>query len=140
MPERGADPEERPGAPRCCVMKDGRPNAAAPRRPSARQRAARALAGAAFLALAALLVRGGLWPAPAADGGIAVAVRAVPRLLALAAGWFGLSHLVAAITAYPGCPELGAIPSLFTRRPVRTTCAPWERLDSIVAGHRRRDS
>jgi hypothetical protein len=30
--------------------------------------------------------------------------------LALVFGWFGVSHVVAAATAYPGCPELGAVP------------------------------
>jgi hypothetical protein len=52
--------------------------------------------------------------------------------LAAAAAWFGASHIVAAATGYRGCPELGAIPSLFTRQPVATRCTPWERLDRVL--------
>jgi hypothetical protein len=44
-------------------------------------------------------------------------------------GWFGLSHLVAAVTRYSGCPELGAIPSIILRRNVDTGCAPWRWID-----------
>ncbi|MBZ0252567.1 MAG: hypothetical protein K8I02_04435 [Candidatus Methylomirabilis sp.] len=47
-------------------------------------------------------------------------------------GWFGLSHLAAAVTGYPDCPELGAIASLARRRYVPTRCGPWERLDAAV--------
>ena len=39
------------------------------------------------------------------------------------------SHLVAARTGYPGCPELGAIPSMLLRRDVRVGCVPWRILD-----------
>jgi hypothetical protein len=43
--------------------------------------------------------------------------------------WFGVSHLVAGVTGYRGCPELGAIPSVMLDRPVSTGCGPWERVD-----------
>jgi hypothetical protein len=36
---------------------------------------------------------------------------------------------VASATGYPGCPELGAIPSLLLRRRVATECGPWEWID-----------
>jgi len=67
--------------------------------------------GLAMLALAAVLAAGAchswlLWP-PAA-----------------VAGWFAASFLVAAATRYPGCPELGAIPSLLLRRRINTRCGP----------------
>jgi hypothetical protein len=42
--------------------------------------------------------------------------------LAGVAGWFAASFLVAAATRYPGCPELGAIPSLLLRRRIETRC------------------
>ncbi len=80
-------------------------------------RASRAAAGVGFLAIAGALssrqLPGGiaLWPA------------------ALVPTWFGISHLVAGMTAYPGCPELGAIPSVMLARPVETGCGPWERID-----------
>ena len=51
-------------------------------------------------------------------------------VLALVFGWFGASHLVAAATAYPGCPELGAVPSLLLRRSVKAGCVPWRWLDA----------
>jgi hypothetical protein len=80
-------------------------------------RAARAAAGVGFLAIAGALgsrrLPGGiaLWPA------------------ALVPTWFGISHLVAGVTGYPGCPELGAIPSVVLGRQVATGCGPWERID-----------
>jgi hypothetical protein len=82
---------------------------------SNRQRVARAVAGAAWLALA--------WAA------LHVPVAVIAWPLALAAGWFGVSHLVAAWIAYPDCPELGAIATFVSRRYVRTRCGPWARLD-----------
>lgn len=75
-------------------------------------RVGRATAGVAFL-LAVPVLRG--------------------RLLRAVAVWFGLSHLVAAATGYRGCPELGAIASLFTDEPVRVGCGPWRRLDRLIA-------
>jgi len=96
---------------------------------SPRQRRARALAGIGFLALGGGLAWSGAALGGLAAGGLALVACGVPCLLAVVAGWFGLSHVVAALTAYAGCPELGAIPSLFTRKPVRTRCAPWERID-----------
>src|SRR4051812_12030849 len=80
-------------------------------------RAVRAAAGAGFLLIAGALssrrLPGGiaLWPA------------------ALVPTWFGISHLVAGMTGYSGCPELGAIPSVMLARPVSTGCGPWERID-----------
>ena len=79
---------------------------------SARQRESRALAGLGFHAVAVPLGR-----------------RRILRPLAVVAHWFGASHLVAAATGYPGCPELGAIPSLMLRRRVATQCGPWEWID-----------
>lgn len=80
---------------------------------SAAQRAARAVAGLGFHALAIPLGRRHpLWP------------------LSLLAHWFGASHLVASASGYQGCPELGAIPSLVLRRRVATECGPWEWIDT----------
>jgi hypothetical protein len=80
-----------------------------------RQRVARAVAGAIWLALAWALLR---VPSPA-----------IAWPLAITAAWFGISHLVAAWIAYPDCPELGAIATLVSRRYVRTRCGPWAQLD-----------
>jgi len=84
-------------------------------------RRARVLAGVAFLAAAGALGsrrlpgRIELWP-----------VSLVPT-------WFGISHLVAGVTGYQGCPELGAIPSVMLGRPVGTVCEVWQRIDRRVA-------
>ena len=84
-------------------------------------RFARGAAGVGFLALAGALapraVRGriALWPA------------------ALVPTWFGISHMVAAVSGYRGCPELGAIPSVMLGRTVETDCGPWERIDGLLA-------
>jgi hypothetical protein len=86
--------------------------------PTPRGRAARALAGIGFFGVAAALVT-------RLDGATAMAGGA----LAL---WFGLSHLVAAATAYPGCPELGAVPSLVRGRPLGTNCEAWRRIDRVL--------
>src|SRR4051794_25659995 len=83
-------------------------------------RRARAVAGLGFLALAGAMSsrqlpgRISLWPA------------------AIVPTWFGVSHPVASVTGYGGCPELGAIPSVVLDRPVATACGPWERIDSWV--------
>lgn len=45
------------------------------------------------------------------------------------AGWFGASHVVAALTRYPGCPELGAVPGVLLRREVHVGCAAWRVVD-----------
>ena len=91
-------------------------------------RHARAVAGLGFLVIAGALStrrmpgRVALWPA------------------SLIPTWFGISHLVAAVTGYAGCPELGAIPSVMLSRPVATGCGPWQRIDqtlSFVAGQTR---
>lgn len=85
-------------------------------------RLARALAGLAFLLLAgALATRSlpgdvALWP------------------LSLVPTWFGISHLVAAQIGYRGCPELGAIPSVWLGRPVGAGCGPWDRIDRLLPG------
>ncbi len=86
--------------------------------PSARR--ARAVAGLTFL-----LVAGGLAP------------RRLPGDIALwpaslVPAWFGISHLVAGVTGYPGCPELGAIPSVILGRQVGTSCELWQRIDGWV--------
>jgi len=78
----------------------------------------RFVAGLGFLALAGGLAtrqapgRVALWP------------------VALVPTWFGISHLVAGVIGYRGCPELGAIPSVMLGRPVPTACGPWERIDA----------
>jgi hypothetical protein len=96
-----------------------------------RARVARAFAGVLIIAGVGLLY---LWP-----------VALLPKLgvpgflawaLAIPSLWLGLSHLVAAVTAYRGCPEVGAIPSLVMRRHVITTCTLWERLDHQIEGPR----
>lgn len=71
-----------------------------------RQRVARVVIGVGSLALAARARR--------TSG-------AAGSACAAGAGWFGLSHIVAAQT---GCPELGAIPSLVLGREVRVGCVP----------------
>ncbi len=76
-----------------------------------RQRVARAVAGAVWLALAWAFLR--------------VPVPAIAWPLAIIAGWFGISHLAAACIAYADCPELGAIATLVSRRYIRTRCGPW---------------
>jgi hypothetical protein len=81
-------------------------------------RLSRAMAGLLLLATAGALgsrrLPGGiaLWPA------------------SLVPTWFGISHLVAGVTGYQGCPELGAIPSVMLGRPVGSSCEFWRRIDS----------
>jgi hypothetical protein len=100
----------------CCVGEDGHGGDIVT--VSRRGRRARALAGFGFLALAGAMAtrqapgRVALWPA------------------ATVPAWFGISHLVAGVTGYQGCPELGAIPSVLLDRPVATGCGPWERIDN----------
>jgi hypothetical protein len=82
-----------------------------------RARAARAGVGLAQLALGGTLATRrlpgavALWP------------------VALVPTWFGISHLIAAMIGYRGCPELGAIPTVMQGRPVGTVCEFWARLD-----------
>ncbi len=78
-----------------------------------RQRIARAIVGAGLLGLAGEL--------PWSGAGWLV--------LAAALAWIGASHVLAAAMAYPGCPELGAVPSLARGRWVRIGCGPWRWLD-----------
>jgi hypothetical protein len=80
-----------------------------------RQRVARVVVGVGWLMLA------WVW--------LHISIPAVAWTLAVVAVSFGISHVVAAWTAYPGCPELGAIASLVSRRYVGTRCGPWERVD-----------
>lgn len=46
--------------------------------------------------------------------------------------WFGISHLIAGMTGYRGCPELGAIPSVILGRPIATSCDPWQSIDRWI--------
>lgn len=93
----------------CCYMEG-----AEPRGLNRRQRWARLVAGLVLLVIAVALPWFGIgWIVPA-----------------LAFGWFGTANVVAAATAYPGCPELGAVPSLLRRRNVKTGCAPWRWVDA----------
>jgi hypothetical protein len=63
-------------------------------------------------------------------------VPALPRssaawiVLAVIAGWLGATHVLAGAMAYPGCPEIGAVPSLLLGRWVRVGCTPWRWLDA----------
>ena len=59
--------------------------------------------------------------------GFAVAVPS--RSASVLFGWFALSHLVAAGTGYPGCPEVGAVASAFLRHPLDVPCRPWKTID-----------
>jgi hypothetical protein len=80
-------------------------------------RGARAVCGLGFLLIAGALStrllpgRVALWPA------------------SFVATWFGISHLVAGVTGYQGCPELGAIPSVMLGRGIETSCGSWQRID-----------
>jgi hypothetical protein len=85
-----------------------------------RPRLARALAGLAFLLIAGAL----------ASRSLPAGVELWP--LSLVPTWFGISHLVAAQIGYRGCPELGAIPSVWLGRPVGTGCGPWDRIDRLL--------
>jgi hypothetical protein len=120
----GSEPGGQPTSPAgplsggCCSGTEGSSRgAAAIGRPARR---ARAVAGLGFLAIAGALStrrlpgRVALWPA------------------GLVPTWFGISHLVAAVTGYAGCPELGAIPSVMLGRPVATGCGPWQRIDRAL--------
>jgi hypothetical protein len=113
------------GGPACCAVRLDDSDYASP--PLSRSgRRTRAMAGLGFLALAG-----------------AIASRQLPGSIALwpaslVPTWFGISHLVAGMTGYPGCPELGAIPSVLLDRPVATACGPWERIDSVLAPGSRR--
>lgn len=89
---------------------------------SPRARVARAVAGIGFLAAIAALELLDFVPADAILHWAAAIVLA----------WFGVSHLVASVTRYQGCPELGAIPTLVLRRPVATNCDIWHRIDRRI--------
>jgi hypothetical protein len=102
----------------CCSQEGGVAESQAPMAPAARR--SRAMAGLAFLLLAG-----------------AMGTRRLPGAVALwpaslVPTWFGISHLVAGVTGYRGCPELGAIPSVMLGRPVGTGCELWERIDRWV--------
>jgi hypothetical protein len=81
-----------------------------------RQRAARFIVGAVLLLLVFLLP----WSS---------ALSAIGIVTAAIIGWFGVTHGLAALMAYPGCPELGAVPSLLLHRDVKIGCGPWRWLD-----------
>jgi len=85
-------------------------------------RAARAGVGLAQLAFAGSIASRTL------PGGVAL------WPLALVPTWFGISHLIAALIGYRGCPELGAIPTVMLGRPVGTQCEFWARLDRRLVG------
>jgi hypothetical protein len=85
-------------------------------------RATRKRVGVAFLLVALL------------PTGLALSGWTLLWALAFLAGWFGVSFLVASFTGYPGCPEVGAIPSLVLRRDIRTRCRPMERVDRLRRG------
>jgi hypothetical protein len=86
------------------------------------QRCARLVAGLGLLMVAVALPWSGV-------GGI---------VLSLVFGWVGASHVVAAATAYRGCPELGAVSSLLLRRTVKIGCGPWRWLDARLRLSRER--
>jgi hypothetical protein len=90
---------------------------------SLRARGLRLAAGLGFLALAAFMVL-------KSDLGWLVQVAAVVP------GWMGITHLVASVTGYQGCPELGAIPTLVLRRPIRTNCTAWRLIDGALGADR----
>ena len=100
---------------------DGSSEAQAPL--GGRARVARGMAGLLVIAGVGLLY---LWPVALLPElgvpGFAAWALAIPSL------WLGVSHLVAAVTAYRGCPEIGAIPSLLLRRHVITSCTTKARL------------
>jgi hypothetical protein len=100
----------------CCGEQD-RPGS---RVMSQSARSARAAAGVGFLILA------GAMGSRQLPGGIALWPAAVVPT------WFGISHLVAGVTGYGGCPELGAIPSVMLDRQIGTRCATWERIDRAI--------
>lgn len=109
----------------CCSGRSGyAPGRDSMSRPARR---IRAIAGVGFLAVAGAMAsrqlpgRIALWPA------------------SLIPTWFGISHLVASVTGYWGCPELGAIPSVMLDRPIETSCGPWQRIDRRIATRRRND-
>ena len=82
-----------------------------------RQRTVRFIVGAGLLLLDLLLP----WSQPLSIAEIATAA---------IIGWFGVTHVLAALMAYPGCPELGSVPSLLLRRDLKIGCGPWRWLDA----------
>lgn len=102
----------------CCSGTGGSLEPQAPMSRAARR--SRALAGVASLAVAGALGsrrlpgRIELWPA------------------SLVPTWFGISHLLAGVIGYQGCPELGAIPTVMLGRPVGSSCELWRRIDGWV--------
>lgn len=113
----------------CCLGAEDAPQAPLGTPLIGRERTARAVAGAAFIAQAGVLYVGPV--ALLSRVGVPQPVR---RVLAALGFWFGLSHLVAAATSYRGCPEVGAVASVVFRRRIVTTCKPWQRLDRRLQG------
>lgn len=102
----------------CCSEDGGVVESQAPMARAARR--SRAMVGLAFLVFAG-----------------ALGTRRLPGVIALwpaslVLTWFGISHLVAGVTGYQGCPELGAIPSVMLGRPVGTSCELWQRIDRWI--------
>lgn len=69
--------------------------------------------------------------------GGALATRRLPGQIALwplaiVPSWFGISHLIAAMIGYDGCPELGAIPTVLHGQPIGSRCRLWERIDRRI--------
>jgi hypothetical protein len=96
---------------KCTIGEDAGPSHAI----TSRQRVARVVAGAGWLALAWVFLR--------------LPVPAIAWPLAIMTVWCGASHVVAGCIGYPDCPELGAIASLVSRRYIPTRCGPWVTLD-----------
>jgi hypothetical protein len=94
----------------CCCDDDGEWQAL-----NRKQRWARLIAGLILLIVAGALPWSSAW-----------------ILLAAITGWVGATHVLAAAMGYPGCPELGAVPSLLLRRSVKVGCVPWRWLDATL--------
>lgn len=90
---------------------------------SSRGRGARLVVGLGFLALAGFV-------------GSRSDLGWLAQVAALIPAWFGVAHLVASVTGYQGCPELGAIPSLFSKRPIVTNCTVWQWIDKAIGADR----
>lgn len=90
---------------------------------SERGRGARLVVGLGFLALTCFMV---------SLSGLGWLV----QVAAVVPAWFGITHLVASVTGYQGCPELGAIPTLVLKRPIATNCTVWRWIDRAIGADR----
>jgi hypothetical protein len=86
---------------------------------TSRGRGARLVAGLFFLALVAVAWSLGLVWWLALGGSLILA-------------WFGVTHLIASVMGYQGCPELGVVPTLVLGRPVATNCTAWQWIDRLI--------